>query len=209
MIYNYLEEEKRTMGNGVYAIEEEKTRDEKIEEMDAQSNGLITYLLALTDKFNDAKETEIKHDKTWKTCFHQGSLKAWFRRNDTREIIDTDWRSGYTFYVFEVKNSELTTITPIHSMYSKNIHGGEDIVNQWYHNFVNYMIKQERRHFIENDEKQQRITKMLELDTIFNLLPRVDRFNISDEIITKYTIILTDLNNALIKAQNDIEEVLK
>lgn len=74
----------------LYTCEDSVSREDKIAFVDSKTDGKLSYLLSLIEKFNADKEILPKD-----SCGHvkTTSLKAWVKRNDTKysqKIID-DW----------------------------------------------------------------------------------------------------------------------
>ena len=78
----------------LYACENFVSREDKIAFVDSKTDGKLSYLLSLIDKFNAEKESLPKKDSMFgEPEVKTTSLKAWIKRNDTKypqNVID-DW----------------------------------------------------------------------------------------------------------------------
>lgn len=74
------------------------SKEDKLKFVDNLNDGKLTYLLNLSDKFNEDKENgTLKKDSYGyvKTV----SLKAWLKRNDTRKMISNYYHYGQIYFL--------------------------------------------------------------------------------------------------------------
>lgn len=140
-------------GNPVYYLEDELSREEKIILIDKFTNNGATYMLNIIDKFiEDYNNGIIKH-KSY--SIHKGSLKSWLNKNDKRKYISDYSQSYYAFGHEYQLNLNSKTANGSYDCY-KN----EDIVNDWFHGLLTELVSIERKYFVENDDREVKITEL-------------------------------------------------
>lgn len=128
----------------VYACESFVSREDKIAFVDSMTDGKLSYLLSLIEKFNADKEGFPKD--SWgdvKTV----SLKAWIKRNDTkysRKLID-DW---YEYGKYNLLGCERY----IQSNRKGSYDYYEDLVDEVFRRQLMKCEEEERKYFCEHDE---------------------------------------------------------
>lgn len=79
----------------IYDCEDSVSREDKIAFVDSKTDGKLSYLLSLIEKFNADKDNLPKKDSMFgEPEVKTTSLKAWIKRNDTKysqNIIDDWW----------------------------------------------------------------------------------------------------------------------
>ena len=80
-------------GMGAWRLEREVSREDKIRFIDERTDGEITKILELSEKYAKEKE-QLPHDE--KGHVKTVSLKAWLKRNDTDRLFDADYHIGRT-----------------------------------------------------------------------------------------------------------------
>lgn len=70
----------------IYNAENKLSREEKIEFLDKMNDDKISYMLKLADKFQEDKDKLSKDEYGY---YKDASLRAWLKKNDYREIVDT------------------------------------------------------------------------------------------------------------------------
>lgn len=128
----------------IYDCESVVSREDKIAFVDSKQDGILSYLLALIEKFNKDVENMPKDSRNKiKTV----SLKAWIKKNDTkysRPIIDNYCSYGK----YRVLGTERNITVNKKGRYDTY----EDIVDEVFHRQLKMCEKEERRYFLEHDE---------------------------------------------------------
>jgi len=128
----------------IFDYESKATREEKIAFIDNLTDGKLSYLLDLIDKFNTDKEDLPKNNWGYvKTV----SLKAWINRNDTkyeRKVIDDKYTIG--------EYNLLGTKRNIDSNYKGTYDTYEDLVDELFHRQLKKCELAEKEWFLEHDE---------------------------------------------------------
>jgi len=157
-----------TDGLKIYAIEKEISLEDKIKIIDIFHNNIATYMLDIIIKWENEKDS-LPKDR-WdnpKTV----SVKAWIKRNDPLNKIDTEFKIG-KYHLFERRFESLNIKCPSTEYGYSMEYTGEHVVNQWFHNLCVMLYKEELKWFEENDLMQVKINKVKELGksyrTIFN-----------------------------------------
>lgn len=134
------EKSKFYIGNEkVYKVEDELTRQEKIEFLDSMNDGLTSYILNLADKLEEDKENGII-----KKDIH-GEMKtisyiAWINKNDTRNCLGTGtFDMGITNFSPGRNINRLKIIHP-------------DYVDEAFHLQLKDLERQEKQYFRKHDE---------------------------------------------------------
>lgn len=128
----------------IYDCERELSREDKIAFVDSLTDGKLTYLLELVDKFKNEKD-QLPKDK-WGSI-KTVSLKAWIRRNDTKydaHIFDDDYRYG-KYRVFGMDRY-------ITSDYPGSYDTYDDLVDEVFHRQLKECEKLEYNYFLKHDE---------------------------------------------------------
>lgn len=134
----------KTLNKGVvFEIEEELSEDEKVQFIDEYQDGIASYMLDLFNKWNEEKQT-LPQDtyKQPKTV----SKKAWIKRNDNRNIIDTTFDIG-RYYLFGNEFSDMSLICPTGKYGKRMLYTNKNIVNQWFHDLCVKLHKEEEVYF--------------------------------------------------------------
>ena len=125
----------------IFQCENEVSREDKIAFVDAMQDGKLSYILELSDKF--LKDVENLPKDAWgdvKTV----SLKAWIRRNDTRNLIDVT----YTYGLIRCLGGR--NIVCINRKGAYDAH--EDYVDNVFHNQLKLCRQKEHEYFLSHDE---------------------------------------------------------
>lgn len=124
----------------IYNCENSTSREDKIAFVDSMQDGKLSYILELSEKFEQDRKN-IPKDK-WgyvKTV----SLKAWIKKNDTKygqPIIDTEYKYG-SFYICSVERN-------ICSIAQKSCYDYyDDIVDEVFHRQLTKCEEKRRRIF--------------------------------------------------------------
>lgn len=141
-------------GSPVYYLENELSREEKIELINKFTDNSATYMLNIIDKFiEDYNNGNLKRSSY--SSIHKRSLKSWLNKNDDRKYV-SDYSQSYYAFGYEYRlniNSKIANG-------SYNCYREEDIVNDWFHGLLTELVKIERKYFVENDDKEVKITEL-------------------------------------------------
>jgi hypothetical protein len=185
-----------------FPIESELTNEEKIEIMDKYSNGLVSYMISIINKWNEEKDSLPKDQ--WdspKTV----SEKAWIKRNDTRKIVDDDYKIG-SYHMFGIKFTRLDLICP-NTEYGHNMgYTGQNIINQWFYDFCYKQLQEEEKWFKDNDPLQIKIKKVKELGERYRIVFNCKLLN--DIVWNKVPKITDKELDAFINAYEELEKCI-
>lgn len=136
-------------GNKIYNIETELSREEKIEFLDRMNDDKISYMLKLANKFQEDKN---KLSKDEYGCYKDTSLRAWIKKNDYRNIVDTNktFIGSITLVDYDSFGYGRRNIQNINLRATRDLY--EDFVNELFHRQLKECEKQEKQYFNEHDE---------------------------------------------------------
>lgn len=136
----------------VFSCESKLTREEKIEFVDKLYDGEMSYFIQLYEKFEKEKE-DLKKDQFGdiKTV----SLKAWLKRNDLRNLIDNNYRTGEVRLGFFYNNRNIKSLN-VKGMYDLYT----DFVDEIFHKCLKECLKKEQIYFREHDEYSIKIQRI-------------------------------------------------
>ena len=156
------------MSNGleIFAIEKEISLEDKIKIIDIFDNNIATYMLNIINKWDDEKDS-LPKDK-WDNI-KTVSVKAWIKRNDPLNKIDTEFKIG-KYYLFERRFESLNIKCPSTEYGYSMEYTGEYIVNQWFHNLCMILYKEELKWFKENNPLQIKINKVKKLGNSYGVV---------------------------------------
>ena len=133
----------------IYNDETKLSREEKIEFLDRMNDDKISYMLKLADKFQEDKN---KLSKDEYGCYKDTSLRAWLKKNDYRDIVDTNKPYigsiilvGYDSFGYGRRNIQNINLRATRDSYG-------DFVNELFHRQLKICEKQEKQYFNEHDE---------------------------------------------------------
>ena len=128
----------------VYACEDSVSREDKIAFVDGMTDGKLSYLLSLIEKFNADKESLPMDNWGYiKTV----SLKAWIKRNDTKysqKVIDDYYHYGK----YNLLGCERDITMECNGEYDYY----DDLVDEVFRRQLMECEKEERKYFDEHDE---------------------------------------------------------
>ncbi|KAI4445354.1 hypothetical protein C823_007861 [Eubacterium plexicaudatum ASF492] len=132
----------------IYDCEDSVSREDKIAFVDSKTDGKLSYLLSLIEKFNADKDNLPKKDSMFggsevKTT----SLKAWIKRNDTKysqNIID-DWHKYGKYNLLGCERNIQSNTRETYDYY-------EDLVDEVFHRQLIKCEEEEQKYFHEHDE---------------------------------------------------------
>lgn len=153
----------------LYACEDSVSREDKIAFVDSKTDGKLSYLLSLIEKFNSEKENLPKKDNVFgNPKIKTTSLKAWVKRNDTRyqqKVID-DW---YQYGRYNLLGCERN----IQSNTKGNYDYYDDFVDEVFRRQLMECEREEQKYFREHDEysilKQKFSEKQQQYGTTFGV----------------------------------------
>lgn len=129
----------------IFGCEQRTSREDKIAFVDSLTDGRLSHLLSLIEKFNKDKETLPKDD--WGSV-KTVSLKAWIKRNDTkyeRPVID-DWFHYGKYHILGCERY----IQNGNSRGSYDTY--DDLVDECFHRQLLECRDEEKKYFSEHDE---------------------------------------------------------
>lgn len=141
-----LTEDNYTIGNAKhYHCESKVSREDKIAFVDSLTDGRLSYILSLVDKFTKDKETMPKDQWGYvKTV----SLKAWIKRNDKkygRPVCDDSYQYGFFHILGCSRSIENSDVKGSYDSY-------KDLVDEVFYRQLKECEREERRYFLEHDE---------------------------------------------------------
>jgi len=165
-------------GKVSFSIEDSLSVEDKTVIMDAHTDGLLSYMLNLIEKFRVGYKS-IKCVKDT-ICFNANSYKAWIRRNDTMDIVYGDG-------TFRILNDNYSLWGYSGVCYSRKT--PDTLVNECFNKLLKKLLKEENQYFIENDSDCLFVEKVCdnlsnygyEDSWVFRLTPSSDI-----GIVTKY-----------------------
>lgn len=132
----------------LYACEDSISREDKIAFVDSMTDGKLSYLLSLIEKFNADKDNLPKKDGMFgEPEVKTTSLKAWIKRNDTKypqNIID-DW---YKYGKYNLLGCERNIQSNARGTYDYY----EDLVDELFHRQLIKCEEEEQKYFHDHDE---------------------------------------------------------
>lgn len=159
-MFDWKVEEMLLMGNhadvcngryktNVYACEGYVSREDKIAFVDSKTDGKLSYILALIEKFNTDKENLPRKDSMFgEPEVKTTSLKAWIKRNDTKypqKVID-DW---FKYGKYNILGCERY----IQNSYKGTYDYYEDLVDEVFRRQLMECERKEEKYFSEHDER--------------------------------------------------------
>lgn len=132
----------------LYACEYSVSREDKISFVDSMTDGKLSYLLSLIEKFNTDKENLPKKDSMFgEPEVKTTSLKAWIKRNDTKypqKLID-DWFKYGRYNLLGCERYIQSNIKGTYDYY-------EDLVDEVFRRQLMKCEEEERKYFHKHDE---------------------------------------------------------
>jgi hypothetical protein len=131
-----------------FSFEESVSREDKIAFIDERTDGAMTYILELSKKFNEEKDSLAKG--TWGSI-NTNSLKGWIRRNDERGLVDNNYKIGHiNFPVSEKMHYSNRVIFDIDERSGYDTF--KDFVDEMFHRTLVELRIEEKRYFRSKDE---------------------------------------------------------
>lgn len=135
----------------IYNAENKLSREEKIEFLDKMNDDKISYMLKLADKFQEDKDKLSKDEYGY---YKDASLRAWLKKNDYREIVDTSKTlrgvGSITLVGYGSFGCGRRNIQNINLQVRDDCH--KDFVDELFHRQLKECEKQEKQYFNEHDE---------------------------------------------------------
>ena len=132
----------------VYTCEGSVSREDKIAFVDRMTDGKLSYLLSLIEKFNADKDSLPKKDSMFgEPEVKTTSFKAWVKRNDTKypqNVID-DW---YNYGKYNLLGCERNIQSNTKGTYDYY----DDLVDEIFHRQLIECEREEQKYFHEHDE---------------------------------------------------------
>lgn len=132
----------------VYACESSVSREEKIAFVDSMTDGKLSYLLSLIEKFNADKVSLPKKDNMFgEPEVKTTSLKAWIKRNDTKysqKLID-DWFKYGKYNLLGCERNIQSNRKGDYDYY-------EDLVDEVFRRQLIECEREEHKYFNDHDE---------------------------------------------------------
>ena len=143
-----------------FAVEDEMTIEEKIDFIDGIDNGMATYLLDLFTKYAEESKSLPKDERgNPKTV----SQKAWYKRNDTRNVLSYSqyqYPRHYYWYM-GTKYRTIETICPKTSPGGYTmLYTGDHVVKMWFHDLLSNLKGKEIKLFKETDVFEVKLQKV-------------------------------------------------
>lgn len=132
----------------LYSCEDSVSREDKIAFVDSKTDGKLSYILSLIEKFNVDKETLPKKDSLFgEPEVKTTSLKAWIKRNDTKytqKLID-DWFKYGRYNLLGCERNIQSNRKGDYDYY-------EDLVDEIFRRQLMKCEEEEQKYFHEHDE---------------------------------------------------------
>lgn len=133
----------------IYNAENELSREEKIEFLDKMNDDKISYMLKLADKFQEDKDKLSKDEYGF---YKNASLRAWLKKNDYRNIVDTSkpYIGSITLVGYDSFGCGRRNIQNINLQARDDCR--KDFVDELFHRQLKECEKQEKQYFAEYDD---------------------------------------------------------
>lgn len=148
LMNNHADRHNGRYKTALYACESFVSREDKITFVDSMTDGKLSYLLSLIEKFNAEKESLPKKDSMFgEPEVKTTSLKAWIKRNDTRypqKLID-DWFKYGKYNILGCERNIQSNRKGDYDYY-------EDLVDEVFRRQLIECERKEEKYFSEHDE---------------------------------------------------------
>lgn len=132
----------------IYDCEDSVSRENKISFVDSKTDGKLSYILSLIEKFDTDKDNLPKKDSMFgEPEVKTTSLKAWIKRNDTKysqKIID-DWFKYGKYNIIGCERNIQSNTKGTYDYY-------DDLVDEVFHRQLMKCEEEEQKYFHEHDE---------------------------------------------------------
>ena len=149
LMNNHVDDYSGRYKANVYSCESSVSREDKIAFVDSLTDGELSYILTLIDKFNIDKEKLPKKDSMFgEPEVKTTSLKAWIKRNDTKyqqKVID-DW---YNYGKYNILGCERNIQSNRKGTYDYY----DDLVDEVFRRQLMKCEQEEQKYFSEHDEQ--------------------------------------------------------
>lgn len=201
----YKSSPRYTNGMSIFEIENELTREEKIELMDEMRDDIASYMLNIIKKWEDEKEELPKDNYGYvKTV----SKKAWIKRNDPLNIVNIKYiESLGSYYMFKNEFKGLSLECPSTEYGYSMEHTGGDIVDQWFHDFCSALYLEEKKYFEKTDTKEIKLAEVKEKFLKYHIY--FDEIEINDIGYNGKKDVSEERLDEYIKAFDKLEEKIK
>lgn len=129
----------------IFQIENELTREEKIEIMDEMKEGVVSWLLGFINGWEKEKERLLKEQPV----YSHATLKVnWLRENTPCGFINSHrFENAGSYRLFKNNFTDLSLECPLTGFEESMEYSGGDIVDQWFHDFCNELYLKEDEYF--------------------------------------------------------------
>lgn len=132
----------------LYACEDSVSREDKIAFVNGKTDGKLSYLLSLIEKFNADKDSLPKKNSMFgEPEVKTTSLKAWIKRNDTKypqKLID-DWFKYGKYNLLGCERNIQSNRKGDYDYY-------DNLIGEVFHRQLMKCEEEERKYFHEHDE---------------------------------------------------------
>ena len=148
----------------IYDAENKLSREEKIEFLDKMNDDKISYMLKLADKFQEDKDKLSKDEYGY--C-KDASLRAWLKKNDYRDIVDTSkpYIGSITLVGYDSFGCGRRNIQNINLQARDDCR--KDFVDELFHRQLKECEKQEKQYFNKHEHDEYRILSKKVSDYIY------------------------------------------
>lgn len=132
----------------IYDCEDSVSKEDKIAFVDSKTDGKLSYLISLIEKFNvDKKSLPKRGTISGVLEVKTNSFQAWIRRNDTKyqkKIID-DWLKHGKYNILGCERNIQSNTKGTYDYY-------DDLVDEVFHRQLIKCDEEEQKYFHEHDE---------------------------------------------------------
>lgn len=140
-----------------FSFEDNVSRKDKIAFIDERTDGAMTYILKLSKKFKEEKDSLPKD--SWGSI-NTNSLKGWIRRNDERGLVDNSYKIGHINFPISKRlhcNNRVIANIDGRSAYDTF----KDFVDEMFHRTLAELRVEEEKYFRSKDEYSMLCDKII------------------------------------------------
>lgn len=154
----------------IFKVEDELDENTKLAILDSHTDGLGTYMLETIKQYKEDRENgTIKRDSYG--GLHRGSSNAWTKKHNTRQNIWVGYPENYPIYRMFESTYRLDEITPSSKYGYKYLYSEKSIINQWFHDLLLHLLKEETTYFKQTDEHMIKLKELKEMAQQLYSLP--------------------------------------
>lgn len=127
----------------IFACESETSREDKIAFVDSVTNGQLSYILSLIEKFNEDSGSSLLRIDTFGNIA-ESSKKSWLLKNDNRREISCVADCGSFNVLGCCRNIEFNIPTRYDTF--------PDLVDECFHRLIKTCYEDEKKYFEQHDE---------------------------------------------------------